>query len=74
MPARRFWSMEAQINRIRAEQDLRTANINAAQNPTQIETLINYLTAELGETHKVQHCAIVAPEPGAREKFLRAMG
>lgn len=75
MPARRFWTLERQINRIRAESDLRqistmSAN-NSADNHTQVR---DRLVLELGDTAQFKRNLIVKRDPDAKAKFARVMG
>ncbi|UKL14927.1 hypothetical protein hairong_021 [Pseudomonas phage hairong] len=81
MPARRFWMMERQIDRIRAENEIRLISLNTLTSPPEtkeqlqnIEAHIGRLTLEIGEKLKVRRNVIVAPEPGAAAKFLKLTG
>lgn len=75
MPARRFWAMEAQITRLQAEADLRAIEVQRALNNKEaMQGVVNRLTREIGETVRLHRPLIVKPEPGAREKLLKAMG
>lgn len=81
MPARRFWMLERQIDRIRAENDLRDLQakilIHPAQSPEQfgrVEEYVGRLTLEIGERATLRRNVYVAPEQDARDKFARIMG
>lgn len=81
MPARRFWKMNEQIERIRAEQEIRELQRGLLLNPPQsqdglraIENHLSVLTLEIGETARLRRNIYVAPESSAKEKFLRIMG
>lgn len=81
MPSRRFWMMERQIDRIRAEQEIRSVQMKGLINPPQstdqarrIEEFIGRLTLEIGETARIRRNIYVAPEQGAKEKFLKLIG
>lgn len=81
MPARRFWMMERQISRIQAENDIRTMTLHSTVTPPQsresgqrVEEFIGRLTLEIGETAKLRREIFVAPEPSARQKFLKIIG
>lgn len=81
MPSRRFWMMEKQIDRIRAENDIRTIHISGLTNPPQskdqlqrIEGYISQLSLEIGEKVTVRRNVIVAPESGASAKFNKLIG
>lgn len=78
MPARRFWMMERQIDRIRAEQEIRQVQLFSTITPpqgkehgTRVEEYVGRLTLEIGETSKLRRNILVAPEPAARDKFLK---
>lgn len=78
MPARRFWMMERQIDRIRAEETLyqlgmHTA-IRAPSSQNELQRLNDYivkLTLEIGEKFTVRRNMMVAPEPDAAAKFAK---
>lgn len=81
MPARRFWKMNEQIERIRAEQEIREIQRNLLMHPPQsqdglraIENHLSVLTLEIGETARLRRNIYVAPESSAKEKFLRITG
>lgn len=81
MPARRFWMMERQIDRIRAENDIRLAQhgtiFASVESNAQLQRINDYigrLTLEIGEKVTVRRNAIVAPEPDASAKFNRLTG
>lgn len=75
MPSYRFWSMSNQIDRIRAERDLRELNIHrGASSSDELKEVMNRLTIELGDRCKIQHSQIVKAEPNAKNKFLSVMG
>lgn len=76
MPARRFWMMDRQIDRIRAENDIRliqinglTANLKTKEQVKRVEDFIGQLTLEIGEKLTVRRNVMIAPEPGAAAKF-----
>lgn len=76
MPARRFWMMERQIDRIRAENDIRLAahdtvfqKIDSNHQFQRVNEHIGRLTLEIGEKVTVRRNAIVAPDPDAAAKF-----
>lgn len=81
MPARRFWMMERQIDRIRAENEIRQIGIHQLVTPPQskehLERITDHcgrLSLEIGEKMTIRRSAIVEPEPGASAKFLRLTG
>lgn len=75
MPSYRFWSMDSQIQRIRSEKDLRLINVKQSVTSEEaLESAVNRLIIELGETCAIERQAIVKPEPNARQKILRSMG
>lgn len=81
MPARRFWMMERQIDRIRAENDIRQIQMDVLTHPPEskdrlraIEDHVGRLTLEIGEKLKLRRNILVAPEPGAAAKFLKLTG
>lgn len=81
MPSRRFWMMERQIDRIQAEQEIRsiqaavmTSSISSKEQMKHIEDHIGHLTLQIGEKVTVRRNVIVAPEPGAAAKFNRIIG
>lgn len=81
MPARRFWKMNEQIDRIRAEQEIRELQRNLlTQPPTSqdglraIENHISVLTLEIGETARLRRNIFVAPESSAKAKFEKITG
>lgn len=70
--------MERQIDRIRAEQDLRTLNLQVAVVPPKNQTVLDRVTAtiekltlEIGDKFTVRRNIFIAPEPGAAAKFNR---
>lgn len=70
MPARRFWSMEGNMARIRAEQGLRLANVaKTVQNPDQYGETVESLSRELGEVHHIKRPTMVKGDPNAKAKF-----
>lgn len=80
MPSRRFWLMERQIDRIRAEQELRQMQIQGLHATLQtndqarrVEDYIGRLTLEIGETARLRRNIFVAPEEGAKAKFEKLM-
>lgn len=75
MPVRRFWSMERNIARIMAENDIRHIQVNQAQNSQDnYDTIIKRLTKEIGDTAKLKYNKIVKPEPEAKDKLQLLMG
>lgn len=72
MPIRLFWSMEKNINKVRAEKDLRDLHLYSVSNASgdYVEDLIKRLRDELGDVFKVKGPFIVKPEPDARSKLL----
>lgn len=81
MPARRFWMLERQIERIRAEEEIRSVQRGTMITPPQttdqsrrIEEYVGRLTLEIGETARLRRNIHVAPEPGAKDKFLSLIG
>jgi hypothetical protein len=81
MPARRFWMMERQIDRIRAENEIRNIQNGLLITPPQsnehlkrVTERIEALTLEIGEKVTVRRNIIVAPEPGAAAKFAKLTG
>lgn len=78
MPSRRFWLMERQIDRIRAEQELRSLQMQGLYSqPTtndqvrRVEDYVGRLTLEIGETARLRRNIFVAPEEGAKAKFAK---
>lgn len=75
MPARRFWSMERQISRIQAANDLRGINIGVAVSGKEaLEKTTERLVLELGETSKVKRSVIVKGDPDRKSKFAKVIG
>lgn len=81
MPARRFWMMERQIDRIRAEDDIRQVNLHSTITPpshqSTVQRLNEYLgklTLEIGDKFTVRRNMLVAPEPDAAAKFRNITG
>lgn len=81
MPARRFWMMERQIDRIKAEQEIRLIQASSLTSPPQtkealkqITEHIGRLTLEIGEKVTVRRSIHVAPEPDAAMKFAKLIG
>lgn len=74
MPSRRFWFMEKQISRIRAESDLRSINVAQAVNTTDaFESATERLVLDLGETTQVQRAIRVKGDPDRKAKFAKVM-
>jgi hypothetical protein len=70
MPARRFWSMNGQIHRIKAADDLRFINASkAAVSQENYEKVVEQLNLDMGEIVRVEKARIEAPAPGARERM-----
>lgn len=81
MPARRFWMMERQIDRITAESEIRRfqsdltlTKVESKEHGDRIVDYIGQLTLEIGEKQTVRRNAIVDPEPSASAKFLKLTG
>jgi hypothetical protein len=74
MPVYRFWGLEAQIDRVRSEKDLRLINVHrSVTGKEEMKEIVHRLTLELGDKCKVEHVQMVKPEPGANAKFLKLM-
>ena len=73
MPARRFWTMEAGINRVLAELDLRKLNVVRAQNKDHAEETVNRLVSEIGETCRIKRPKFVKAYSEAKDIFNRIM-
>lgn len=74
MPSSLFWSMEACIVRIMAEQDLR--NIGVRQSTTSQDTLDSHkknLVLQMGEIYVIKRTHIVKGERGAMDKLKNLM-
>lgn len=70
MRADRFWMMEAQINRIKSENDLRFCNANSANISKEAAKIVQEnLVRELGDKFKIARDKIVKPQPDARARF-----
>lgn len=75
MPVRRFWVLEAQINRILSERDLRLINVDRASgSQEQMSQVIDRLIFEIGETCKVERLEIVQARPEDKEKLKALFG
>ena len=81
MPARRFWMMTRQIDRIRAEAEIRSVQRECLISPpqtqdqlTKVNEYVGRLTLEIGETAKLRRSIMVAPEADAKDKFMKIMG
>lgn len=75
MPSRRFWALERQINRIRAEGDLRQISVSAALNTNEgARSTTERLVLELGETTQIERNLIVKGDRDRNAKFARVMG
>lgn len=81
MPSRRFWMMERQIDRIRAENEIRQVSLHSAINPPshastvqRLNEYIGKLTLEIGDKFTVRRNMFVAPEPDAAAKFRNITG
>ena len=81
MPAKRFWMMDRQIDRIRAENEIRELQLKNLATPPKtkdaaraIEDHFGRLTLEIGEKVTVRRNILVAPEPGASAKFAKLLG
>jgi hypothetical protein len=74
MPAKRFWAMERQIGRIKAEKDLRELAFEGAKNDQDaLKRFTDTLVQELGETYEIERDAVVKPERNVKEKFRKIM-
>jgi hypothetical protein len=74
MPAYRFWRLEAQINRVTSEQDLRQINVHrSVTGKEEMKEIVQMLTIELGEKCKIEHAQIVKSEPAAKVKWHKVM-
>jgi hypothetical protein len=74
MPAKRFWAMERQIGRIKAEENLRALAFEGAKNDKDsLKRFTDALIKELGETYEMERDAVVKPEPNVKEKFRKIM-
>ena len=70
MPCRRFWGMEKQIGRIKAEVDLRKLAFDGSQNDKEAyRKVVDNLTLELGDTYQIERDAVVKPEADLKLKF-----
>lgn len=72
--------MERQIDRIRAEQELRSLQIQGLygelktnDQARRVEDYVGRLTLEIGETARLRRNIFVAPEEGAKAKFEKLM-
>lgn len=75
MPSRRFWSMERQISRIQAANDLRQVNVGVAlTNKDALDSHVERLVMEVGETTKIKREIIVRGDPDRKLKFARVLG
>lgn len=81
MPSRRFWMMERQIDRIKAENDIRQLNLLNLTHPPKSEGLgrmveeqFGRLTLEIGDKITLRRNVMVAPEPDAAAKFKKLTG
>ena len=75
MPSRRFWAMEAQIDRIRSESDLRLINIQVSAGSSKgAEQAVERLCLELGDKYQIERPTIVKPDADAGEKLRKFMG
>lgn len=73
--------MDRQIDRIRAENDIRELQMKNLATPPKtkeaarlIEDHFGHLTLEIGEKVTVRRNIFVAPEPGASAKFAKLLG
>ena len=57
LPIRAFWRLHANINRIRAEADLRSFMVSTASQSTEGAKFRDHLVIELGETTKIDPIA-----------------
>lgn len=74
MPVRRFFAMEKQINRIRAESDLRSLSVvSSAFTDDRIQKVQQALVVEQGEIYQIERSKIVEAESGAINKLKALM-
>lgn len=74
MPSRRFWSMERQISRIKASDDLREVNVGIAlTNEDALKAHTERLVLEVGETMAIERQVIVRGDPDRKAKFAKHM-
>lgn len=74
MPAYRFWAMEACIGRIQATADFRAISVaQCSLDGEAAKSVVEKLTAEMGEIYVVDRPAFVSPEPGHKEKLRKLM-
>lgn len=74
MPSRRFWSMNRQIARIEAANDLREVNIGVALNSENaLKEVTERLVLEIGDTQVIEREVIVRGDPNRKAKFAHAM-
>lgn len=70
MPVTRFWAMERQIHRIKAEKDLRYLSFDSAKNDKDsYRKVLDNLTLELGDTYQVERPKFVKPQSDLTNKF-----
>jgi len=75
MPIRIFWLMEKNLNRVRAEAELRDLNVSfAGNNYDAIKEVRSKLTDELGTVVKIKGQYIVKSDPDAKTKFAAITG
>ncbi len=75
MPSRRFWAMEQQISRLKAENDLRRVNVNRATvSKESLEDVVEHLTRELGETLEIHRERIVKPQENFSDVLTKLSG
>jgi hypothetical protein len=58
MPIRRFWAMYSAINRIKAENDLRTAKVfmqSQSGSKESVESFVHDLREEMGDVVQIDH-------------------
>lgn len=73
LPIAVFWSMYAQINRVKAENDLRAMSVTAySQSKEGFEKMAEQLTHEMGVTVKVDPIKSAKRDEGAIDE-LRAL-
>ena len=71
LPIRSFWRLHSNINRIRAEFDLRSLHVAAASQSTDMKTFKDHLVIELGETTVVDPIANVKRDRDATQKLKK---
>jgi hypothetical protein len=74
MPAKRFWAMEGNITRIRAEESLRNMQSTAAtQSNDALKKVTEALTLELDGVTRIKRKGVAKADPDAGDKLKRFM-